>query len=158
LSDRRDRLASIEAQIKRFKAQINGITAELDLLGRDEPCAPTLPTATTIESAHVIRRLIRSRRLRDQFLGDGLFGDPVWDILLDLYAADLEGAVVSVSSLCIAAAVPPTTALRHIQILIKRGMVERRADPFDRRRWYITLAAPVRDKMTRFFAAAGMPI
>jgi hypothetical protein len=42
---------------------------------------------------------------------EDLFADPGWDILLDLYAARQEGKQVSVSSLCIAAAVPPTTAL-----------------------------------------------
>ncbi|MGJ3628472.1 hypothetical protein AB5I41_18845 [Sphingomonas sp. MMS24-JH45] len=35
-------------------------------------------------------------------------------MLLDLFAAELERARVSVSSLCIAAAVAPTTALRWI--------------------------------------------
>ncbi|TPG48283.1 hypothetical protein [Sphingomonas glacialis] len=59
-----------------------------------------------------IRQAIRARRLRDQHFGGGLFEDPAWDMLLDLFAAELERAQVSVSSLCIAAAVAPTTALR----------------------------------------------
>ncbi|MFX4925881.1 hypothetical protein ABTC31_20055, partial [Acinetobacter baumannii] len=84
-------------------------------------------------TAAEVRRIIRGRRLRDQFLGDGLFEDPAWDILLDLYAAHLEGTQVSVSSLCIAASVPPTTALRWIGRMSDLGMLERRPDPFDRR-------------------------
>ena len=39
-----------------------------------------------------------------------LFGDPAWDMLLDLTAARAEHTRVSVTSLCIASAVPPTGA------------------------------------------------
>ena len=52
-----------------------------------------------------VRRIIRQRRMRDEYFGSDMFADPAWDILLDLYAAKLERHRVSVSSLCIAAAV-----------------------------------------------------
>lgn len=68
-----------------------------------------------------LRRAIRSRRLRDEFFMPGLFADPAWDMLLDLYAAELEDQPVSVSSLCIAAAVAPTTALRWIARMRRTG-------------------------------------
>ena len=104
-------------------------------------------------TAAEVRRIIRGRRLRDQFLGDGLFEDPAWDILLDLYAAHLEGTQVSVSSLCIAASVPPTTALRWIGRMSDLGMLERRPDPFDRRRAYMGLAKATVDGLDRYFTA-----
>lgn len=47
----------------------------------------------------LIRQTIRLRRMRDAFLGDGLFEDPAWDMILDPYAAHLERGRVSVSSL-----------------------------------------------------------
>ena len=81
-----------------------------------------------------------ARRMRAQFFADELFADPAWDMLLDLYAAQLEDRRVSVSSLCIAAAVPPTTALRWIGTLHDAGLFERRADPSDRRRVYVALS------------------
>lgn len=87
-----------------------------------------------------IRRAIRGRRLRDQFFGTGLFEEPGWDCLLDLFAAELEGTRVSVSSLCIAAAVAPTTALRWISKLTEAGLLQRQPDPFDRRRAYMELS------------------
>ena len=40
---------------------------------------------------------------------DELFGEPAWDILLDLYIANVENKPVSVSSACIGSAAPPTT-------------------------------------------------
>jgi DNA-binding MarR family transcriptional regulator len=74
-------------------------------------------------------------------------------MLLDLYAAKLENSEVSVSSLCIAAAVAPTTALRWIGRLTDAGFLERRADPFDRRRAYLELSEQAAEGMRRYVAA-----
>lgn len=90
-------------------------------------------------SAVAVRNLIRTRRLRDRYF-PGLFADPAWDILLDLYAARLEGRTVAVSSLCIAANVPPTTGLRWITGMTEQGLLRREADPEDRRRVFIALS------------------
>lgn len=100
-----------------------------------------------------IRKVIRARRMRDEFFRGDLFADPAWDMLLDLFAADLEQAQVSVSSLCIAAAVPPTTALRWIGTLNEAGLFQRKADPNDRRRAYIALSDVAREGMLRFVGA-----
>src|SRR3546814_2986047 len=47
-----------------------------------------------------VRRMLRQRRMREQYFPADLFADPAWDMLLDLYAARLERQPVSVSSLC----------------------------------------------------------
>lgn len=86
-----------------------------------------------------IRAIIRARRMRDQYLPADLFADPAWDMMLDLLAAQLAGQRVSVSSLCIAAAVPPTTALRWIRQLTDRAVFARIDDPVDGRRVFIEL-------------------
>lgn len=99
-----------------------------------------------------IRELIQARRLRDAFFQPGLFGEPAWDILLDLMLAKLERTNVSVSSLCIAAAVPPTTALRCITGMTEGGLLERSADPNDARRIFISLAAGTEAAMRRYLA------
>ena len=98
-------------------------------------------------SAEKIRDLIKARRLRDQYFDPELFADPAWDMLLDLMAAKMEGTRVSVSSLCIAAAVPPTTALRWIKTMTEEKVFVRRADENDGRRVFIELSDE---------AAAGM--
>lgn len=100
-----------------------------------------------------IRQAIRSRRLRSQFFDEGLFEDPAWDMLLDLFAADLERAQVSVSSLCIAAAVAPTTALRWIAKMTEAGLFLRHPDPFDRRRAFMALSEKSLEGMRQYCAA-----
>ncbi len=89
--------------------------------------------------ARYLRTIIASRRAREKVFGDGLFSDPAWDILLDLTAARLDNVVVAVTSLCIAANVPTTTALRWINSMVASGLLERRADPDDGRRSYVVI-------------------
>ena len=105
-------------------------------------------------SATQVRDLLRARRIRADFLPGDLFADPAWDMLLDLLAARLEHERVSVSSLCIAAAVPPTTALRWIRTLTDKGLVERQDDPHDGRRIFIALANEAAEALTRWFGAS----
>jgi DNA-binding MarR family transcriptional regulator len=99
-----------------------------------------------------VRSVLAWRRERDRYFEAGLFADPAWDILLELYAAELGQRRMAVSSLCIGAAVPATTALRWIRLLEKKGLVVRSADPFDGRRVFVALAEDAVKAMDRFFA------
>jgi hypothetical protein len=101
-----------------------------------------------------IRSIIRARRLRDHFFRGELFADPAWDMLLDLMAARVEGQRVAVSSLCIAAAVPPTTALRWIKTLCDQGLFVRVADPEDGRRVFIELSTETATMMEAYLKSA----
>jgi DNA-binding MarR family transcriptional regulator len=76
-------------------------------------------------------------------------------MLLDLTAARVEHTRVSVTSLCIASGVPPTTALRWITQLTEAGLVERIEDDTDRRRAFIALTDKAADAMARYFAELG---
>jgi Winged helix DNA-binding domain len=113
---------------------------------------PTL-APSTLPTPDDVRRLIRMRRLRDSFFRTDLFADPAWDMLLDLFAAHIEGDRVAVSSLCIAAAVPQTTALRWITTMVEAGLFVRQADPLDGRRIFIQLSEAAGLAMARYFAA-----
>ena len=89
------------------------------------------------------------------FFDGELFGDPAWDMLLDLTAARAEHTRVSVTSLCIASGVPPTTALRWIGQMTDAGLLCRVEDETDRRRAFITLTDKAADAMARYFAELG---
>ena len=102
-------------------------------------------------SVDVVRAVIRSRRLRARFFADELFADPAWDMLLDLLQAELAQHRVPVSSLCIAAAVPATTALRWIKSMTDAGLFLRRADPHDGRRVFVELSPGASEGMRRYF-------
>lgn len=117
--------------------------------------APLSPAPESPIKPTQIRELIKLRRLRDQHFPAELFADPGWDILLDLFAAKLEGKSVSVSSLCIAAAVPPTTALRWITTMTEHGALVRKQDPNDARRVFIELSPDSEARLRAYFTDAA---
>ena len=86
------------------------------------------------------RNIYRFRRNREAVFGKMMFADPAWDLLLDLYIARCEGRAICVSSACIAAAAPVTTALRWIKQLENDGIIIRELDTFDNRRCYVRLS------------------
>lgn len=99
-----------------------------------------LPRSDALAVAQMVRRVRLAARTGAEAHRD-LFADPAWDMLLDLYVAQVAGRRVSVSDACIAAAVPQATALRWLNMLDQRGLVVRTADTTDRRRWWMTLSA-----------------
>ena len=149
------------SRLRRFSGEVARIAGVLSRLAAAEGVvADQRPRfdagATEVEvDPQAIRAALRARRLRDGFFGAGLFEDPAWDMLLDLFAAELEGGRVSVSSLCIAAAVAPTTALRWIGRLVTEGLIERRPDPRDRRRAFVALSVQGSAAMRGYFGALG---
>jgi hypothetical protein len=93
-------------------------------------------------------QFLRLRRHRDKIFGSGFFGEPAWDMLLDLFLARAKGLrPVSVTSLCIASSVPSTTALRWIGFMVQQGLLVRDSDPLDRRRVFIRLTDAAWQKM-----------
>jgi hypothetical protein len=112
-----------------------------------DEAGPALP------DPRLVRQIIRQRQLRARFFDSELFADPAWDMLLDLCAARAEHGQVSVTSLCIASGVPPTTALRWIGQMTEAGLLQRIGDESDRRRAFITLTEHAADAMARYFSA-----
>ncbi|GAA0328886.1 hypothetical protein GCM10009087_43880 [Sphingomonas oligophenolica] len=120
-------------------AELQQLVGEVSLAAADVP-ANGLPAVADIGPVRA-RAVYRARRQRDAAFGKDmdLFGEPAWDILLDLLVADADGRRISITSASGAANVPPTTALRMIAILEERGLIERSDDPCDRRRSWVTL-------------------
>lgn len=157
-----ERLRQLHEQVARIAETLARLTGDAPDVPAPERSAvgehgmtyrgPSSSAASAV-TARDIRDAIRVRRLRDQHFGSGLFEDPAWDMLLDLFAAELERSQVSVSSLCIAAAVAPTTALRWIAKLTDAGLFERQPDPFDRRRAFMALSTRASEAMRAYFAA-----
>lgn len=110
--------------------------------------------AASTVTAQRVCAILRWRRQRDLFFEPGLFADPAWDILLELYAAELGDYPMAVTSLCIGAAVPITTALRWIRLLEQKGIVTRTPDPRDGRRILVRLSQKGSTAMSAFMRRA----
>ncbi|MCW4462611.1 hypothetical protein OK349_12915 [Sphingomonas sp. BT-65] len=150
-----ERLRLLNEEVARLAEVLSQLTAEQPAVRDRTPGYRSEPAEEPDADPRAVRATIRARRLRDQFFAAELFADPAWDMLLDLYAARLEGRRVSVSSLCIAAAVPPTTALRWIGTMHDAELFGRDPDPTDKRRAHITLTERAAAGMRGYFAAAA---
>ena len=150
------------ARLRQLSDEMGRIAATLARLSTG-PGAPAVKPGETRApvpevDAEAVRSVIRARRLRSRFFSEELFADPAWDMLLDLLQAEIAQLRVPVSSLCIAAAVPATTALRWIKTMTEQGLFVRRADPHDGRRVFVELAPAASDAMRRYFAEVGKPV
>lgn len=120
-----------------------------------QPGRPAAEGEIPSVSGDLVRKVIRARRLRASYFSEELFADPAWDMMLDLLQAEIAQLRVPVSSLCIAAAVPATTALRWLKTLVAQGLFVRRADPHDGRRVFVELAPPTSQALRRYFGEVG---
>lgn len=147
------------ARLQQLSEEVGRIASILATLSEDEtlgeaPAANDDGGGESELSSSTIRAMIRARRLRDQYFHGEMFADPAWDMLLDLMAARLDRKRVAVSSLCIAAAVPATTALRWIKTLTDHGLFVRVADPQDGRRVFIELSDKAAAQLGAYLRAA----
>jgi hypothetical protein len=151
------------ARLRQLSDEMGRIAATLARLSTAPGGEAAVKPAASGEAApplnvEVVRSVIRARRLRARYFSEELFADPAWDMLLDLLQAELAQLRVPVSSLCIAAAVPATTALRWIKTMTEQGLFLRRADPHDGRRVFVELAPVASEAMRRYFADVGKPV
>ena len=102
-------------------------------------------------TAELIRFVRRMRSRRSEYLNDELFGEPAWDMLLDLYAAELEQRRRPITALCADNGISLTSGLRWLQVLQKEGLIDRTADPHDGRRIFITLTDDAVARMDGLF-------
>lgn len=146
LSDEVSRIASTLARLSAGPRPATGRRTERLPEGE----VPDVPAET-------VQAVIRARRLRTRYFPEHLFADPAWDMLLDLLQAEIAQLRVPVSSLCIAAAVPATTALRWLKSMVQEGLFIRRADPHDGRRVFVELAPDTSHALRRYFADVVSP-
>ena len=148
-----ERLRQLSEEVSRIASTL----ARLSTGPAAPPAAIERPTAEGMPplAADVVRNVIRARRLRARYFPSDLFADPAWDMLLDLLQAEIAQLRVPVSSLCIAAAVPATTALRWLKTMVSQGLFVRRADPHDGRRVFVELAPEASLQLRRYFAEVG---
>ena len=127
--DIRRHLQNLELQVQQLRQSLN---AEPASSIADEQSSGRI-------SYREVRSIVESRRARDHYFDRNLFGEPAWDMLLELYACELGQLRMTASQLCVAAAVPATTALRWIGNLDRAGLIQRTDDPLDRRRVFVSL-------------------
>ena len=81
---------------------------------------------TPAEAEEAIARIVRARRVREDFFPPELFSDPAWDMLLNLFLASLRQRPMAAEDLARAASVTVGTAVRWVDLLEAQALLIRR--------------------------------
>lgn len=111
---------------------------------------------TPMQKDNFARQIAMARRARLSFLPSELLGEPVWDMLIDLFIAESEGRPVTVSSVCMASGAPTTTALRWLARMEDMGLIRRTGDRNDRRRIHVCISPETKQAMERWLSGIDL--
>lgn len=145
---RADELGPDQAKLQELRVQIEELLRPRSFVRRTPD--PKDGTLSDRDAAIVgkLKRILKFRDLRASiFNQDDLFADPAWDMLLEIFVADLMQQKMPVSSACLGGRVPATTGLRWLKVLERCGFIYRSADPHDRRRVFVSLTPDAFTKM-----------
>jgi DNA-binding MarR family transcriptional regulator len=95
---------------------------------------------------HILSVLL-VRRARRAVLGENLFSDPAWDILLELYAASLGDREMSLGDLARAIETPESTTKRWVAALEERDLIQSKIDMVEKDVVWISLSTQGADKL-----------
>lgn len=101
-----------------------------------------------VRIAQAIRQL---RRLRADVFGVAI-EEPAWDMLLQVYIRDTNGASTTAAQLMEASLVPPSAAQRWLHYLEREGLVRGKAHPIDEATEFVELTDDARQGLERYLA------
>lgn len=97
------------------------------------------------------REILTLRQKRAELFGPSMFGEPAWEMLLQLYS--MAGASrQSMSRLAQLSGTSKATALRWIDYLLDRGLISRQPHPTDLRTAFVSLTDKGREKLEAYLA------
>lgn len=102
-----------------------------------------------LENARAIRE---RRQLRRALVGSPeLFGEPAWEMLIEVFIKGAEGEKIAINTLCRASTATPSTALRIVNKLCKAGLMIKVNDPYDGRRHFVEVTLQARTALETYF-------
>lgn len=115
-----------QKKLVELSVELEDLAGRLSALAREDmPRSPPLTPA-------LVRLVFALRLMGSDHFPPGL-GEPARNMLLALYAAQLDHQRLTPTRLASSAAVPLATAVRWLDIMAERGLIRRRGDPNDRR-------------------------
>jgi DNA-binding MarR family transcriptional regulator len=147
--------------VKRLAQQFDSAQRTLNELRIKSHCdtfpEAALPTERRYEVAYrAAVQSLENRRVRANHFGSqGIFGEPAWDILLDLYIHQFQNDEVSVKSANFDSSAPASTIQRWFRILEDQNLIFSVEDPTNPRRCFIRLTPAGYESMTRYLNEIG---
>jgi hypothetical protein len=139
MAGRAQNLQQISRELRRIERVLSWISSEL-----------TRPPGM---DAKTVRTILAARRLRDDCFRPAI-GDVGWALLIDAFAARLEGRGVVMTAIGAPAGVPRSTAHRWAAHLLDRGLLVRLPHEGDQRAAPIGLSAAAAENVRAYLEAA----
>jgi hypothetical protein len=108
------------------------------------------------EAQELVASILQIRRHRAEVFGSDLFSDPAWDILLELFAAELAKRRVTLRDLC--AIGPQSTIARWVAALEQKGLIVCEVNPLHPDQFWIELSTNCAAKMAAFLNGERFPL
>ena len=110
------------------------------------------PTSSRTRAFENARRASRRRQYRRELIGSPkLFGEPAWDMLIDLFIQHCEEKKTCTGDLCVSSNLPLSTALRLVQRMCDDGLIQKVADTSDGRRQIVELDPNLAWRLLAYF-------
>lgn len=145
-----------EINVRKLAEQLDAAQALLDEIRVTSGCEEFRPLtrdpAERIETAlETAQRAYRDRAARTDYVGTKeIFGEPAWDVMLELFISQTKDEKVSVKSACINSDAPASTTMRWLMVLEQHGLISTAQDPDDPKRCLIHLTATGYEGMLRY--------
>ena len=118
----------------------------------ERPEQGTRSQASRSELLAAASKTFLNRRRRCQHFGQGMFGEPAWDMLIALYIMEPSSARNTVGRLLTYSGVPSSTALRWLDYLEIHQLASREAHPTDRRTAFVEITDKGRQALDAYFS------
>jgi len=145
-----------ELDVKKLAEQLDAAQAILDEIRVTSGCRafqpPRNPARGRIEQAvDTAERIVRDRRARSNFISPSeIFGEPAWDVLLDLFVRETKGEPTTMTLIGAGAGEKPATIARWLYVLELNGLIALQGDVGDKRRQAIRLTPAGYESMLRY--------
>jgi DNA-binding MarR family transcriptional regulator len=100
------------------------------------------------------KSLLRALAEQPDFGARDIVFSPAWQLILELFVAQLEQKPVPVTNACLSLGTAQTTALRYLTDLERRGLIASISDPADGRRRLLRLTPQVESELRSYLQNA----
>jgi DNA-binding MarR family transcriptional regulator len=149
-------LSELERSLQEFRARTEAAMTQLlaRARGRLSTAAATgEPAPGNEDMARAMEEERARARIREKLFGSFRLGHAGWMLMLVLAEAQGSGGELTVKSAAYAAGLPLSSALRKINEMCEDGLLNRRSDPSDNRRSFVTLTGRAKGLLSEYLAA-----
>jgi hypothetical protein len=147
--------------IKRLAQKIEAAQFILDEIRKESGCEAFNSDYTVREgrqetALQTAERAYNERRERAKhFNNQQIFGEPAWDLLLDMYIHQARDEKVTVKSAVLESRAGEGTAQRWLKVLDSEGLICSQIDPTDSRKCFLRLTPEGYESITRYLEEIG---